>query len=200
MKRVEGLFTSIVSFENLYQAYLRARRGKKSRASIDRFSFDLERQLFLLRRELLGGDYRPGKFVTFTIHDPKTREIAAAPFRDRVLHQAIIGVLEPHLEPTLDSDSYACRKGLGMDAALRRAQALTRQAHWVLKSDIKSCFPSVDHGLLKALLARRFKDRCLLALLEKIIEHGGDAGKGMPIGSLTSQWFATVVLDAMDCF
>ena len=148
MKRIGGLFESIASFENLYQAYQRARRGKKSRASIDRFAFDLEPELLRLRRELLEGTYRPGEFVTFTIHDPKTREIAAAPFRDRVLHQAILGVLEPHLEPTLDADSYACRKGLGMDAALRRAQAVTRRSSWVLKSDIKSCFPSVDHAVL----------------------------------------------------
>jgi len=198
VRRIGGLFDRIAGFENLYEAYLRARRGKKSRAAIDRFAFDLEPELLRLRGDLLGGEYRPGPFVTFTIHDPKTRTIAAAPFRDRVLHQAIMGVLEPHLEPTLDADSYACRKGLGMDAALRRAQALTRQTRWVLKSDIRSCFPSIDHGVLKTLLARRFKDRRLLALLERIIEHGGEAGKGLPIGSLTSQWFANIVLDVMD--
>ena len=198
MKRIGGLFESIASFENLYRAYQRARRGKKSRASIDRFAFALEPELLHLRRELLDGTYLPGAFVTFTIHDPKTREIAAAPFRDRVLHQAIMGVLEPHLEPTLDADSYACRKGLGMDAALKRAQTLTHRAHWVLKSDIKSCFPSVDHAVLKALLRRRFKDQRLLYLLAKIIDHGGTDGKGIPIGSLTSQWFANVVLDVMD--
>jgi retron-type reverse transcriptase len=198
VKRIGGLFESIASFENLYRAYLRSRRGKKDRASIDRFGFDLEPELLRLRRELLEGTYHPGEFVTFTIHDPKTREIAAAPFRDRVLHQAILGVLEPHLDRTLDADSYACRKGLGMDAALRRARALTRRAHWVLKSDIQSCFPSVDHAVLKACLTRRFKDRRLLALLEKIIDHGGTGGKGIPIGSLTSQWFAGIVLDVLD--
>ena len=198
MKRVGDLFDPVVSFENLYQAYLGARRGKKDRIAIDGFSFGLERELMLLRGELLSGEYQPGPFVSFKIHDPKLRTIEAAPFRDRVLNQAIFGVLEPHIEPTLDSDSYACRKGLGMDAALRRAHALTRRSRWVLKSDIKSCFPSVDHGVLKTLLSRRFKDRRLLELLGKIIDHGGEGGKGIPIGSLTSQWFANVVLDVMD--
>ena len=133
MKRIGGLFESIASFENLYQAYQRARRGKKDRASIDRFGCDLEPELLRLRRELLEGTYLPGAVVTFTIHDPKTREIAAAPFRDRVLYQAILGVLEPHLDPTLDSDSYArtshqiSSRGVVSGALARSAERFDRR-------------------------------------------------------------------------
>lgn len=198
MKRIGRLFDSIASFENLYRAYLRARRGKRDRASVDRFSFDLEREIIALRGELLSGTYRPGPLFTFTIQDPKRRSIAAAPFRDRVLHHAILTVLEPHFERGLDPDSFACRKGLGLDAALERAKALARHSAWALKSDIERCFQSIDHRVLEDLLARRFKDAPLLDLLGRIIDHGGKGGKGLPIGSLTSQWFANIYLGELD--
>ena len=186
MKRAGGLFDTIASFENLYRAYLKARRGKQSRGAVDRFSFLLERELLSLRSGLCTGSYRPGTAFTFVIHDPKRRTISAAPFRDRVVHHAVIGVLEPHLERGLDPDCYACRKGLGLDRALARAQALSRRSRWVLKSDIKSCFPTIDHAVLKGFLGRRFKDRRLLDLLEVIIDRGAEDSKGLPIGSLTS--------------
>ncbi len=92
MKRVGMLFERIASFENLYEAYVKARKGKRHRPSVDRFSFHLERELLSLREDLLGGEYRPGDFVAFTIHDPKRRTIHAAPFRDRVLHHAIMAI------------------------------------------------------------------------------------------------------------
>jgi len=202
MRRVGELFEAIASFENLYGAYVRARRGKRERAAVDHFSFDLKHELLRLRQELLDGSYRPGPFFTFLIHDPKERLISAAPFRDRVVHHAVIGVLEPHLERSMDPDSYACRKGLGLDAALARAQRLSKRSEWVLKSDIEKCFPSIDHDVLKALLARRFKDPRLLDLLGAIIDHGRDGGtrKAMPIGSLTSQWLVSVYLGVLDVF
>ncbi len=128
MKRVNGLFEPVADFGNLYHAYLRARRGKRDRLAVERFTVELEPELLRLRCELLDGSYRPGPFVSFEIEDPKPRIIHAAPFRDRVLHHAIIGVLEPHFERWLDFDSYACRKRKGVDAALRRAVELTRES------------------------------------------------------------------------
>ena len=200
MRRVGGLFDRVVSLESLYAAYLRARRGKRSRESVDRFSFGLERELLLLRTELRSGEYRPGAFVVFEILDPKLRTIHAAPFRDRVLHHAIIAEMEPHLERSFDGDSCACRRHKGMDVALRRAVELARRSRWVLKADIERCFPSIDHRVLKEMLRRRFKDRRLLELLGRIIDHGGSGRRGLPIGSLTSQWFANVYLDRLDRF
>jgi hypothetical protein len=103
-------------------------------------------------------------------------------------------VLEPSFERGLDPDSFACRKGLGLDAALERAKVLARRSAWVLKSDIERCFQSIDHRVLKDFLARKFKDARLLDLLNRIIDHGGEGGIGLPIGSLTSQWFANIYL------
>ncbi len=200
MKRIGNLFEAVADFGNLHAAYLRARKGKRHRRSVDRFSFGLETELLSLRREVLDGSWRPGELRAFEIRDPKPRTIHAAPFRDRVLHQALMGVMEPHFERWFDHDSYACRKGKGVDAALARAVTLSRKSKWVLRSDIGKCFSSVDHAVLKKLLDRKFKDRRLLALLFRIIDHGGENGRGLPIGNLTSQWLANLYLDKMDLF
>jgi retron-type reverse transcriptase len=167
---------------------------------VDRFSFQLEPELLRLRRELLAGTWVPGRLVHFRIDDPKPRLISAAPFRDRVVHHAVMDVMEPCFERWFDDDSYACRKGRGVDAALSRAVVLSRRSAVILRSDISACFASIDHGVLMDLLRQRFRDAALLALLERIIDHGGAGGKGLPIGSLTSQWLANLVLDALDRF
>jgi len=199
VKRVGGLFDEIASFANLHAAYRRARRGKGDRRSVQRFARELETELLTLRDELQADTWRPGPFVRFRIHDPKTRTISAAPFRDRVVHQAVMGVLEPCFERWFDHDSHACRKGRGLDAALARAVHHSRRCAWVLRSDIRACFPSMDVTRLAAELRRRFRDRRLLALLERILDHGADThGRGLPIGNLTSQWLANLQLDALD--
>ena len=200
MKRAGGLFDSLASFENIYLAYLKARRGKRHRESVDRFGFHLEGEILRLQKDLEEGRYEPGRMMEFTILDPKRRKIHASPFRDRVLHHAILNVTEGVFERALDHDSYACRKGKGTDAALRRAVVLSRRGGWVLKTDVETFFATVDHGILKGLLERRFKDQRLLDLLGRIIDHGGACARGLPIGNLTSQWFANLYLGPLDRF
>jgi len=95
----------MISFESLLHAAHAAARGKRFKPGVARFVFDLERQLLLLHEELASQTYRPGPYRTFTIYEGKTRQISAAPFRDRVVHHALTGVLEP----ILDSDSCPFR-------------------------------------------------------------------------------------------
>lgn len=95
--------------------------------------YRLEPELFQLQRELIAGTYRPGPYHTFTIREPKERQIAAAPFRDRVVHHSICSVLEPVFERRYIHDSYACRKGKGSHRAIQRAWAFTRKHGWFLK-------------------------------------------------------------------
>jgi len=163
----------------------------------------LEPELFRLQHELEGGDYRPGPYHTFTIREPKERQIAAAPFRDRVVHHAVCAALEPVFERRYIHDSYACRKDKGSHQALRRAWSFTRQGGWFLKCDVAKYFDSVDHDVLKTLVRGLFKDARFLALLERIIDHNAPhnmPGKGLPIGNLTSQYFANLYLDGLDHF
>ncbi len=129
------------------------------------------------------------------IHDPKERMICAADFRDRVVHHAICKILGPIFEKSFIYDSYACRKNKGTHRAIKRAQFFCRQYQYYLKLDIKKFFDSIDHAILKTMLRRKVKDKGLLLLLDIFVEHPvpwTKAGKGIPIGNLTSQHFANL--------
>ncbi|MEQ1744059.1 MAG: reverse transcriptase/maturase family protein [Saprospiraceae bacterium] len=186
------------TFEHLRQAALRARRGNLHAGGAQAFFFHLENEVAQLREELSSGAYRPGAYRYFQIQDPKSRVISVAPFRDRVVHHAVVDVLEPIFERAFIFDSYACRKGKGTHLAVRRAQIFLKNNDWYLKADVAQFFDSINHDRLLALVARKVKDRSLLDLVEKIVRNGGPLG--LPIGNLTSQFFANVYLDRLDHF
>src|SRR5207245_951892 len=134
----------------------------------------LERQLWALHEDLKGRCYRPGAYRTFFIHEPKTRQISAAPYRDRVVHHALTRVLEPIYERSFVFDSYACRKGKGTHAAVRRCQHFARHFRYVLKADVRKFFPSLDHEILKGLVARKVKDPGVRWLVGLLIDHSNE--------------------------
>jgi len=199
MKRVGGLCERIVTRDNLLLAFCKARRGHRASVAVQAFGADLERNLATLRDGIRRGDVPVGDCQRFEIRDPKPRTIHAPVFRERVLHHAIMNICEPRLDRYLIDDTFACRPGRGTSAAITRAQQFARQHRWVLKLDIARYFDSIDHELLKVLLARLFKDRALLALLDRILDsHHVTPGKGLPIGTLTSQHFANLYLGKLD--
>lgn len=216
MKRYGNLWPSFVSWENLLLAARKARRGKRDRPVVRDFDFDLERNLLDLQRELDSGNYRPGKFSTHWITRPKPRLISAAPYRDRVVHHALMNVMEPILDRHFHDHSYACRKGKGTHAAADRLQCLMRRNSHLVQCDIRKYFPSIDHAILKHLFRRKVKDKRTLALMDLIVDSSNDQEpvpdwfpgdtllapaerrKGLPIGNLTSQWFANWMLDGLD--
>lgn len=203
MKRHGHLFAQVLAFDNLLQAARRAQRGKRDRLSAARFCFHLETELLALQQELRAGTYRMRPYHTFRIYEPKQRQICAADFRDRVVHHAVCAVLDPLFEACLIHDTYACRRGKGTHAAVQRVQAFTRRWPFVLTCDVRQYFASIDHAVLKHLLRRKLKDPQLLTLLEQIIDHplpGSAPGKGLPIGNLTSQYFANLYLGELDHF
>jgi retron-type reverse transcriptase len=218
MKRQGHLWEGMISFENLVRAAEKARRGKRFRPGVARFFFRLEPELVRLQEELTSMTYRPGPYRTFTIYEGKARQISAAPFRDRVVHHALTGILEPIFERSFIHDSYACRKGKGTHAAVDRCQQLARRHAYVLKADVRRFFPSIDHVILKNQIARRIKDPRVLWLVNTIVDHSNpqlpaimwfpgddlftpiERRRGLPLGNQTSQFFANVYLDALDHF
>jgi len=198
MKRINGLFAHVASHENLLASFRLARRGCGSTQAVCKFFFHLEPEILRLREELKSGAYRPGPYRFFTIHDPKERVIAVAPFRDRVVHHAVVRVLIPIYERVFIHDSYATRPGKGTYAAIGRAQEFIRRWPWYLKTDVEKYFDSVSHDILLGILHRKIKDRALMALLEHIVRNAPVPGKGLPIGNLTSQFLANVYLDPFD--
>ena len=137
MKRLGGVWSAITAFDNLLLAYRKARRGKASRPAVAYFGLDLERELLTLQRQLRSHSYRPGEYRLFTIYERKPRRIAAAPFRDRVVHHALMNIIEPPLDRRFIFDSYACRRGKGVHQAVDRFQGWARRYPYVLKLDIQ---------------------------------------------------------------
>ena len=199
MRRVGGLRAQFLAFENLYLAFRKSFRATKSYEA-HRFYFYAERELFKLQKELAENRYEPRNYKYFQIRYPKERTIATAAFRDRVTHHALVNILEPIYELRFISDSYATRKGKGVHKAVLRAQRFLRSNKWFLKMDIKSYFASIDHSVLLNILAKKIKDPFILSLSAKILDKAGESGVGIPIGNLSSQFFANVYLDIFDHF
>lgn len=220
MRAARNLFPQVCAFENLYRAFRRARRGKRDREEVAAFEYDLEDNLLKLQAELQTSTYRPGPYRNFWVHEPKRRKISAAPFRDRVVHHALCQVIEPIFERTFIHDSYACRVKKGTHRAVDRCQAFARRYRYVLKADIQKFFPSIDHDILLGLLGKRLADPMVMELVRQILKSGegvlaeeyvmqwfpGDdflarfRPRGLPIGNLTSQFWANVYLDRLDHF
>lgn len=218
MKTYGGLYDRISAFDNLERAAHAARRGKRTRPDVAAFEFALERELLQLQSELRDQSYRPGEYRQFRIFEPKPRLISRAPFRDRVVHHALCRVIEPLFERSFSAHSYACRVGKGTHRALDRFQTLAREHRWALTCDVRKFFPSVDHQVLRELLARKLRDQRCLALIDCILASSppqepaatyfaGDdlftphvRRHGLPIGNLTSQFFANVYLNPLDHF
>ena len=208
MKKIENIYEKICSVENLYAAAAMAAKGRRYRDSTADFTFRLEAEINRLKRELENGTYRHGAYRVFVIHDPKERLISAAPFRDRVVHHAVHDVIEPLLDRTFIYDSYACRKTKGTHKAVDRAQSFLRLNKFCLHCDVKKYFQSIDHNILKGVLARCIGDAKTLALLDTIIDSSayladvsaGSRIAGLPIGNLTSQFFANLYLNELDYY
>ncbi len=218
MKRYGNLYPQIITFENLLLAARKAQKGKKFQDNVLGFNYNLERELLQLQQELSSKTYQPGAYRTFTIQEPKTRLISAAPYRDRVVHHALCNIIVPIFERTFIQDSYANRVGYGTHRALKRFIDFARSHRYVLQCDIQKYFPSIDHEILKTLIRRKIKCPDTLWLIDLIIDNSNEQitvieyfpgddlltpiqrKKGLPIGNLSSQFFANIYLSSFDHF
>lgn len=218
MKRYGNLYHQITDFANLVLAARQVQKGKRFRANILKFNYNLEAELARIKHDLELKTYQPGRYKTFEICEPKRRLISAAPYRDRVVHHALCNVIVPIFERTFINDCYANRLGFGTHRALNRFTTFARSNRYILQCDIKKYFPSIDHEIIKSLLRRKLKCQDTLWLVdtiinssnpqELVIEHfpGDDLllplqrRRGLPIGNLTSQFFANVYLNSLDHF
>ena len=216
MKRYGNLWGDVASIENLFIASKKAQRGKRFRENVLLFNFNLEEELLTLHEELIAKTYLPGIYRTFLIVEPKKRMISAAPYRDRVVHHALCNVIVPIFEKTFIDHTYANRLGYGTHRALRSFAKYTRKYRYVFQGDIRQYFPSIDHEILKSLIRRKIKCRDTLWLIDRIIDASndqkvkggyfsgddlftpGERRRGLPIGNLTSQFFANIYLNGLD--
>jgi len=199
MRRSRVGLGDVADWGNLMDAFGKAARGKRGRGDVEAYRAGLDREIERLRDGLLAGDLPVGRMRRFSIRDPKPRIIHAPSFRERVLHHALMNRMGPVLDRALVFDSYACRVGKGALRAVHRVQHHLARSPWYAQIDIRHCFPSIGHDRLLAMLARKFSDHGLSALVERIIRaHEDGPGRGLPIGALTSQNFANFYLAGVD--
>lgn len=207
-KTYNDLYSQIYTFENLYDAWNKSKKGKRYQSEILRFSQNLEGNLIEMQNDLMWKRYQPGPYRNFYVYEPKKRLVSAPPFWDRVIHHALCNVIEPLFEKKMIYDSYACRNLKGSHRAADRTQQYLREAviKWdnvyCLKCDIKQYFPSIPHDLLKRIYRRTIYCRDTLWLLDGIIDSYSDVNdiitRRLPIGALTSQLNANVYMGKID--
>src|SRR3989338_5009433 len=219
MKTYNNLYEEICSINNLANAWRKAKKGKTKKDYVIEFKQNLRENILQLRKELLEQTYKPEQLVTFILRDPKTRKISKSHFRDRIVHHAICNIIEPIFDKIFIYDSYANRKGKGALKALQRFDQFKRKVSrngkingwfnnnqikgYCLKADIKHYFEEVNHNILLNAVKKKIKCNKTIGLIKKILTNyarGGIHEKGMPLGNLTSQFFANIYLNELDKF
>jgi RNA-directed DNA polymerase len=227
MKTYKNLYEKICSMNNLANAWKNTRKGKTKKKYVVEFETNLRENLLQLRKELLEQTYRPEQLKTFILRDPKTRRISKSAFRDRIVHRALVMIIEPIFEKMFIYDSCANRIGKGNLFALRRLKYFITKISengdcpknkfndrnfifgYILKADIKHYFQEIDHEVLLKIIRRKISDERTIWLIKQILSNISvnfewqtcfDKIKGMPLGNLTSQFFANVYLNELDYF
>jgi RNA-directed DNA polymerase len=205
---------------NIRLAYQNASRGKRGREATAAFEVSFPDNLIEIQAELGEKIYQPGAYTSFHIHEPKKRLISAAPFRDRIVHHALCNISVPYFEKLFIANSYANQKWKGTHRALDRCTQFSRRFKYVLQCDVKQFFPSIDHVILRETLERMLPDKSVMWLVDKILASGRGVlaeeydmvyfpyddlfsrqrARGLPIGNLTSQWWANCYLNPFDQF
>jgi len=218
MKRSGNLWQSIITFDNILLATKKAQRSKRFRPNVLEFNYNLEIEIITLQKELETQTYQPSAYKVFQIIDPKPRQISAATYRDRIVHHALCNIITPIFEKSFIPNSYANRQGFDTHKALKEFTKFARSSQYILQCDIKKYFASIDHQILKEIIKQKIKCPNTLWLIDLIIDHSNPQEpvfdyfsnddlltplshrKGLPLGNLTSQFFANIYLNHFDHF
>ncbi|GAB4502592.1 MAG: RNA-directed DNA polymerase [Anaerolineales bacterium] len=215
-----ALYEQLCEWDNLWFAWRRASCGKRGRGATAAYELYLGDHLVQLQSELQAKTYQPGGYESFYIHEPKKRLISAAPFADRVAHHALCNVITPILERRFIPNSFANRLEKGTHRAIDQTQAYARRYRYYLQCDVVQFFPSIDHAILQTELSKSLPDDSLNWLIDRILVSGASVQakeynmvyfdgddllavgrpRGLPIGNLTSQWWANAYLNPFDHF
>ncbi len=222
---VKTLFThtyeDIISVENLLLAWREFVRGKRKKADVQEFQYNLMSNILSLHNDLKAKTYGHGGYEAFKINDPKPRDIHKASVRDRLLHHALYRKLYPYFDTTFIHDSYSCRNGKGTHKAINQFRNFAHKVSknytktcWVLKCDIRKFFASIDQEILMEILKRHIVDTDILSLLGDVIKSFKtntdedvvnkvspcSTSKGLPLGNLTSQLLVNIYMNEFDQF
>jgi len=201
VKRIGGLFSQTFSKDNLYQAHLDARQGKRGKRACFEFEINLGANLAQIYAEIHNNTYHPQPYFKFMVYEPKPRIIHAPAFRDIVVQHAIYRIIYPIFDRGFISTSFACRKGYGTHRASLYTQKALQQYEsslCILKLDVRKFFYSINRQVLRELIDRKIKDRRLVEVMMLFADTGEPLG--IPIGNLLSQLYALIYLNPLDHF
>lgn len=201
-------YNEIFTFENLYKAHLRARRGKRHKRDVILFETNTGQSIAKLQKELDKRAYKVNGYNHFVIYEPKERNIQSLHYYDRIVQHCLVdNYLMPLLERKLIYDNGACRKGKGTDFSRNRVKGFLSKYFreygnegYVLQFDIHHYFPSINHDVLKEKVKNIVNDTDVLNLLFSLIDSYCEEEKetGLPMGNQTSQCFALLYMDRLD--
>lgn len=199
MRRLTNLFDKIVTIENLNLADKKARKHKTKSTGVLKHDKHREENILKLYNQLKEGTYKTSEYKIFKIYEPKEREIYRLPYYpDRIVHHAIMNIMEPIWVSIFTTDTYSCIKNRGIHSIVRKLRRelkmFKNDTKYCLKLDIKKFYPSINHDILKSIIRKKIKDEKLLFLLDEII----DSANGVPIGNYLSQFFANLYLAYFD--
>lgn len=199
MKRVGNLMPQIADFDNLRLACYKALRGKRHNHEVKRYMSELDKNLSKLQSQFLTGAIEVGGYRAFKIFDPKERNICATPFSQRVMHHALMNVCHSYFDRRLVYTVCSSRLEKGIYVAIDVARRAMLRYDYVAKLDVRKYYDTINHNILKAQLQRMFKDKILLRIFNSIIDsYHTEPECGLPIGNLTSQYFANHYLSSLD--
>ena len=195
MKRVGNLYDDIISIENLYLAEEKASRGKKNTYGVKIFNENRDENIQKLHEELKNKTFKTSPYKVSKIYEPKERIIYKLPYYpDRIVHHAIMNILEPIWLSVFTYNTYSCIKNRGISACAKQVDKIIKRYKgkklYCLKLDIKKFYPSINHEIMKLIIRKKIKDVNLLWLLDEII----DSTDGLPIGNYISQYLANLFL------
>lgn len=197
------MLDQVAAPHNLTRALYHCRRGKRESIGYQKFLLGMPENLLEISQDLMSQSYQWLPYRPFWVCDPKRRLILAAPFRDRIVHQALYQVIGPILDREIPGNSYACRKGMGNHAAARALATILRNLgpeRWTIKLDVSQYFFSIDHRVLLSMI-EPLLEAPILPLVHSLLKSHpdyGQVGRGLPIGNVTSQVFAKLFLSPAD--
>lgn len=200
MKRHGDLWNKIIDKDNLLLAFKKAKRHKSWQQKVIKVEQNLEEMIEKLRESLINGTYKTSGYRQKKIYEPKERTIYILPFYpDRIVHHAIMNILEPIWDKLFISHSYACRKNKGQHKGSIKCMEYVRKNRFCLKCDISKFYPSINHEILKRIIRKKIKCKRTIKLLDEIIDSI-DSPTNVPIGNYLSQWFGNLYLNELDMF
>lgn len=223
MKRIGNLYEKVIAIDNLKLADEKARKGKLHSYGVQQHDKNREANILALHESLKNGTFKTSQYHVFTIFEPKERQIYQLPYYpDRILHHAVMNILESIWVSVFTHDTYSCIKERGIHACAMSVKKALRKdpvgTKYCLKIDVRKFYPSINHEVLKGVVRRKIKDGRLLALLDEIIDSNINTDipirnfvtnpntgelvatslNGVPIGNYLSQYFANLFLAYFD--